>query len=172
VITKLEEQLFGQDCQLYAILDGAAVDDLPGTLWDLAPAFECLYRGELTPDVAAVAPYLARLERHHPFTTWMLGLAVERQHCGIFVVSDAVLPALRQHFRRLLTVHGEDGEPMLFRFYDPRVLPAYLSTCTDDELSAFCGPVRKVLLLSNETLVSLPPHVSPDTRLGSLRLTF
>jgi hypothetical protein len=48
---------------------------------------------------------------------------------------------MRKHFRRFLTVHDSDGKPLLFRYYDPRVLRVYLPTCTAEELQTIFGPV-------------------------------
>ncbi len=38
-------------------------------------------------------------------------------------------------------VYNEEGNPMIFRFYDPRVLPNFLPTCNDGELKHFFGTV-------------------------------
>jgi hypothetical protein len=48
---------------------------------------------------------------------------------------------MRRHFRSLLTVHDETGKPMIFRFYDPRVMQNYLPTCNSGELETFFGKV-------------------------------
>jgi hypothetical protein len=136
----LEQELFDSSAYAYAILDGAAIDDLPGKLWEHNPQYKSLYRGNLAPDVAAVAPYLVRLERHHPFTVWLLENA-PGQNWGIFTRSGADLQSVRRHLRRLLTVHDEEGRALLFRFYDPRVLAAYVHGCTDTGLAALFGPL-------------------------------
>jgi hypothetical protein len=39
-----------------------------------------------------------------------------------------------------------DGKIVYFRFYDPRVLRAYLTTCTDDEIRTFFGPVHRLVM--------------------------
>ena len=48
---------------------------------------------------------------------------------------------LRQHFRGLLKVEDEDGKELFFRYYDPRVLRAYLLTCNETDLDTLFGPV-------------------------------
>src|SRR5689334_3416011 len=59
--------------QTFAVLDGAWIPDLVDQLYgENKPEFVCLYRGELEPDIAEVAPYLVRLERDAPFTDWLL----------------------------------------------------------------------------------------------------
>jgi hypothetical protein len=148
-IDNLEQELFRGTGKVYAVLDGAAIPDLPGKLWELEPKFECLYLGALEPDIAQVAPYLVCLEQHCLFTVWLLKNAPER-NWGVFAVSSADLHEVRHHFRRMLTVHDERGRPMAFRFYDPRVFRMYLPTCTDSELTAIFGPVPIIVAESGD----------------------
>ena len=49
---------------------------------------------------------------------------------------------MRKHFRSLVTVHDENGKPLIFRFYDPRVLRTFLPTCNADELKTFFGKIE------------------------------
>ena len=49
---------------------------------------------------------------------------------------------MRKHFRSLLTVYDEAGNPLLFRYYDPRVFLTYLPTCNTEELETFFGKVN------------------------------
>jgi hypothetical protein len=73
-------------------------------------------------------------------TDWILSKGWGN-HWGIFAITEADLLATRQHFRRLLTVYDEKGKPLLFRFYDPRVLRVFLPTCNPQELTTIFGPV-------------------------------
>src|SRR5947209_7089547 len=50
-----------------------------------------------------------------------------------------------KHFRHFLLVETEDGKLLYFRFYDPRVLRAFLPTCNSDESSEFFGPIHDIL---------------------------
>jgi len=128
------------ESDVYAILDGASVEGLLDRLRQYEPESECLYRGELAPDLAEVAPYLVRLERESAFTDWVVDNGWGK-HWGIFSMSSADLPTMRRHFRKFLTVHDSEGKPLVFRYYDPRVLRVYLPSCTSSELEAIFGPV-------------------------------
>ena len=150
----VEGLLFSSDARVFAILDGAAVGDLLTPLYEHLPEFECLYRGEIQPDIAEVAPYLVRLERGTEFTKWVLEQGWGN-HWGIFAVADAELLALRRHFRRFLTVHDADGKPLYFRYYDPRVLRVYLPTCNAGELRAVFGPVDCFVLEDGDPATAL-----------------
>jgi hypothetical protein len=48
---------------------------------------------------------------------------------------------MRQHFRRFLVIYSEEGRPLMFRFYDPRVLRRHFPKCKPEELQALFGPV-------------------------------
>lgn len=136
----LHVKIFQEGTNTFAILDGASVPGLQAKLRQWKPEHECLYRGELKPDLAEAAPYLVQLSLGADITNWICSEGWGK-HWGVFAITGAPLMAARQHFRRLLTVHDESGKPLLFRFYDPRVLNVYLPTCTAEELSSIFGPV-------------------------------
>jgi hypothetical protein len=145
-IQALADHLFSEEAaNLYAILDGASVPGLLPKLYELQPEFECLYRGELKPDMAEVAPYLVRLEPDADFTFWIIEKGWGK-HWGIFLASDADLRVMRRHFRTFLIIYGPDGKPLYFRYYDPRVLRLYLPTCNGKEINTIFGPVACYLL--------------------------
>lgn len=139
--TELRKYLFRDDTHTYVVLDGAAVNGLPQRLYEFDPANECLYRGDLSDEMIHVAPYLVYLQKDSPFSDWLLSECWGK-HWGIFVQSQVSITTLRKHFRSLLTVNDEVGNPLLFRFYDPRVLLPFLLTCAVDELNTMFGPVR------------------------------
>ncbi len=131
----------------FALLDGAGIPNLLDKLYDEGgPEFACLYMGELAPDMAEVAPYIARLVPGSPFLDW--ALSGWGQHWGIFAVLPATvdLPTIRRHFRKLNIVYGPDGNPLLFRYYDPRVLAVFLPSCDEAPLAAMFGPVSHFVL--------------------------
>ena len=133
------------NCGLYAVLDGASVTKLLDNLQRMEPESECLYRGDLEPDMAETAPYLVRVERGAAFAEWLLEEGWG-QHWGIFALSKADFRAMRHHLRTFLIVHDGEGQPLYFRFYDPRVLRAYLPTCNAEELRTVFGPVSRFVM--------------------------
>lgn len=143
----LKSQLFSgeDDTSVYAILDGASVPGLVQRLFQDKPEYECLYRGELAPDMQEVAPYLVRLAPDSDFSDWVAEKGWGN-HWGVFVLARADLRMLRQHFRRFLMVHTQDARPLYFRYYDPRVLRVYLPACNSEELKKFFGPVAAYVL--------------------------
>jgi hypothetical protein len=62
-------------------------------------------------------------------------------HWGVLALSRQSITEMRRQFRSLITVYDETGRPMIFRYYDPRVLRNFLPTCNADELKTFFGKV-------------------------------
>ena len=139
----LARQLFtDRKFNAYAVLDGASNPALLDHLYAAErPEFACLYRGELEPDLAECAPYLVRVEADLPFTQWVIGNCLG-QNWGIFALSRADLQAMLQHLRKHNMVYDPDNRPLLFRYYDPRVLREFLPICDDGQATQFFGPVE------------------------------
>jgi hypothetical protein len=134
-----------EDAEVFAVLDGASVPGLLEHLYRYEPDYECLYRGDLKPDLAEVAPYLIRIEPGSELSDWIIGQGWGK-HWGIFGASHADIRTLRRHFRTFLMVHDSEGKPLYFRYYDPRVLRVYLPTCSAQELGVIFGPVNSYLV--------------------------
>lgn len=146
VVQRLWQQLPDQEpAHVFAILDGARDERIHPTLLQSANEHCCLYRGDLEPDLTAAAPYLVQLQPEGAFTTWLVSYGWG-DSWGVFLQSAASLPELRRHFRRFLMVYDPDGQPMYFRYYDPRVLRVYLPTCNASELRIIFGPVLRYCL--------------------------
>lgn len=161
---KVKKELFSKVTRVYAILDGASVPGLPLKLYEMKPPRYCLFTGELEPDMAEVAPYLVRLYPKTPFTDWVLKECWGK-HWGIFAHSRKPLKDMRQHFRSLITVYDEQGNPMTFRFYDPRVLRRYLPTCKPAELKIIFGDVETFFAESEENEKLLNYNLAAENHL-------
>jgi len=132
--------------KVYALLDGARDPHIESLVRSSGAEFSCLYAGELAPSLSAAAPYLLQLDPQQPYT-WRLFEEGWGQSWGSFVIAPAhvSLDDLRSHFRTLLRVTDPDGNLLVFRFYDPRVLRVYLPTCTAQERAAMFGPASKLI---------------------------
>jgi hypothetical protein len=150
---RLREHLWPEgvkDAAVFAILDGARDREVTARIRFSGLDHECLYSGDLAPRLQAAAPYVVRLEPNSDFTYFVLGEAWG-ESWGIFAITffGRTIGDVRHHFRRFLQVKDESGKKLVFRFYDPRVLRAYLPTCTPAEAEHFFGPVS-VLMAENE----------------------
>ena len=139
--------------QVYWLLDGARDPKISKLVRYGEPKFWCLYSGELTPRLRAAAPYLVQLMPSSPDTLKLLSEGWG-QAWGIFIVAPAALDMfrVRLHCKKLLRAQTEEGKPLMFRYYDPRVLSTYLPTCTNEEFTKFLGPLKRLLVeLDNGT---------------------
>ena len=133
---------------LYAIVDAARDPEVYPSVLEPGLDVRCLYSGKLPDAIAHTAPYLVGLDTESAFAETV------REHWadswGIVVRANADIETLRKHFRKLNYVRGPDGERLLFRYYDPRVLRVYLPTCTTDELKQVFGPVRELVAVGED----------------------
>ncbi len=126
--------------RLFAVLDATDTPAVPARAAALGEdTAVSLYRGRAEEELFSIAPYLFRVDPD--LLEWIAG-DLWPTPWGIFALADQPLEALRLHFRRFLTVEAPNGESWYFRFYDPRVLPEYLATCTAAEVTEFFGPIR------------------------------
>jgi hypothetical protein len=130
------------DPYLYFLIDAARDRSIYPALRRLAEKTQIasLYQGATAQELAAVAPYLIALGEGGPAFDWLW------QHgwgegWGVWLWAFGEFAALRGHLRTLTRVRTEDGPVVLFRFYDPRVLPPFLGSCDRDQIRTFFGPV-------------------------------
>ena len=134
VQSQLEEAIaspmLGMPCDVYAMLDGAVVRQLPDYLEDRTAPFACLFRGETDPMVITRAPYLVRVVPGDELFSWILREGWGR-NWGMFaaVPRDTPFDAVLDHFRQFLQVRVPDGRIVFFRYYDPRVQRLFLTSC-------------------------------------------
>ena len=137
---ELETTLFSRRMLVYSVIDGAAIPEFRMKAFEMRPPNYCLIPGELTPDMEEVAPYVVQLIPGTPFTDWLLSDFLGKNK-GIFVHCPQSIKEMRRHFRALFKVYTENGDPLIFRFYDPRVFRRFLPTCNTGELKTFFGNV-------------------------------
>lgn len=138
---------------VWGILDCARDPKLYLALLESKLEFRCLYSGKLPRELELVAPHLVELLPNNRLTARWLDEGWG-QAWGVFLQIDDA-SNLRHHLRKFLKVRSEAGQRLLFRFYDPRVLRAYLPTCLQDELLQVFGPIKAYLTegaTSNEML--------------------
>ncbi|HNQ16452.1 MAG TPA: DUF4123 domain-containing protein [Pyrinomonadaceae bacterium] len=146
----LKKYLFRNDAHTYAVLDGASVPNLPIRMHETEAVNACLMTGELPDDLVYAAPYLVYLEPGDAFTEWVLAECWGK-HWGIFAQSPVSFTGIRKKLRSLLIVNREDGNPKIFRFYDPRVISPFLMTCATDELELIFEDVSYFFAENTET---------------------
>lgn len=126
---------------LFALLDAARDDRVLDWLKNSGEQYQSLYEGEKAQELEMFAPYLVRLHKQSPLLRRLVREAWG-DSWGMYVTSAETAEGLRKHFRHFLMVEIEGGKQVYFRFYDPRVLRAYLPSCNPGEAQELTGPVK------------------------------
>ena len=130
----------GPRADIWALVDAAQDQRVYWSITDSYLNHSCLFAGPLPKEIAMVAPYLVQLEPGDKFTKF-LSNEWGKGAC-VYLECDESMRVLRHHLRKFLTVQDRSGRRLLFRYYDPYVLRAFLPPCNTDELKAIFGPVR------------------------------
>ncbi len=134
----------------------------------------CLYKGEQAKREQRVAPYLIQLPAFHSlakelFSTPHLGQEKADgpqqwyKNFGFFFCSRRGFEELLWHFRKFIILPTYDKRQLYFRFYDPRVLEAYLDRliCYPKKLAAFFGGelIESIVLPKGDYFVHYVPSI-------------
>ncbi|MDP2605718.1 MAG: DUF4123 domain-containing protein [Deltaproteobacteria bacterium] len=143
---------------LYAILDSAREIDIAYWLLESKDVeYVSLYKGRKEEPIWDAAPYLVSCPSDSQIFRWILAKGWGHSW-GVFLTSTANLETLCAHLQQFLLVKTEDDKEFHFRFYDPRVLRVFSTTCTADEIRQFFGPVTRFLMESEQ-----PNHLVRQT---------
>lgn len=128
----------GQSC--FLILDAARGIDVRALGREHQAEGVSLYSGPDGDRLADVAPYLFAVSPESSLLKWFA--ARWGEHLGVIVRSTAGRDGLREHLRQFVMATDPEGRAAyLFRFYDPRVLRAFLSGCEPPEAKRVFGPI-------------------------------
>lgn len=121
----------------YALLDGALLKDFPQQTrchWPLSAGVS-LFGDDADVEAAEVGPWLFELNAGAgaDADAFPLGMVDEAMGMCAGSVVESGLPGvdLAQRLSRFLDVRLDDGSTMVMRFFDPRVLPAWLEVLPD-----------------------------------------
>jgi len=145
----------------YMLIDCAGfeggVDDLPRAAFS---ELECLFTGDLSEELADVGGYLGRLASWGDGDQAIVIDLLTRQ-LGVLLTlgesdassakagrhaSSTTFSQLHRHLRKFNVVYGPEGQPLFFRYYDPRALPGVLRVLDGKQLDSFYGPIDSVVV--------------------------
>ena len=127
---------------LFAVLDGARDPLVLNILTSSGAEHDCLFSGRLDPALRTAAPYLVRLLPGSALCESLIEQGWGRAW-GLYVAARGDLHQVRRHLRSFLRVETEDRKKLFFRYYDPRVLRAFLPTCDATQLRQIFGPIER-----------------------------
>lgn len=137
--------------QSYLLLDGAHIDNILKRIYDLEPApeFHLIYQQTRYAELADVGPVLVRAEQ---------GSALLREFQFLWeaaagVALDTSMPesTLVSHLRSLIHLRTNADVILLFRYYDPRILKAWLPNMNEAERARVLGPISNIHLRFSAT---------------------
>ncbi len=167
--TRLEEQLFypyePSGTSLFAVLDGARDRAIGRALSAHTVEYESLFSGPISWSLRAASPLIARLIPGEDFTRQLIAEGWGRAW-GIYLASPGTLLGVRRHLRTLLRVRMDNGQKCYFRYYDPRVLRAFLPTCTPEQLRQIFGPITRFDLEDSDRSALLRFRLGPAPSSG------
>ena len=136
--------------RIFAFLDACGEPLIPPKVQELGSRSISLYRGSTQSEHAFLAPFAVEVDDE--LIAW-IQQALAGTPWGYFMLTDknCSLLEIRKHFRRFLTVKLPNRTQVLFRFYDPRVIPTFLESAEKQDLSAFFGPVDSFGLIIPES---------------------
>lgn len=127
---------------LYAILDACDEPQVLNMAKVLGSNSMSLYAGASAERFQDFAPYLAKVDL--TLLAW-IAKNLAGKPWGMFLVARASLVEVRKHLRKFLMVELS-GRKVYFRFYDPRILPPFLSQTTEPDLREFFGPIERFIV--------------------------
>ncbi|MBS1826762.1 MAG: DUF4123 domain-containing protein [Acidobacteria bacterium] len=98
----------------------------------------CLAESRVREQAPDAVPFLFRVDAG--ILDWVKGFWTEPW--GIFVATEIDPMSLYSHLANFLVVELPGNKKRAFRYYDPRLLKAFLQSCTPDQLRTFFGPIR------------------------------
>lgn len=141
------------EAPLYTVLDAARDPRVLGLLMRSEEERASLYEGAQGQALDHVAPYLVRLEKGSKLLERLV-LEGWGNAWGIYLTWTGKKRDLRSHLRRFLIVLDEEtGKKLYFRFYDPRVLRAFLPTCSTAQIADVLGEIGTVVLEGEDASV-------------------
>lgn len=148
---------------VYALIDPLA-DNKPLEYWyrqaDQTDAWP-LYAGTEFKDEVLCGPWLLPLAQLPGWQAWWQKQEAAGYATGMLIASEHMPGKLVQHWQSLLLA-GLDGEEVIFRYYDPRILGPMLYTFTEEETRRFLGPTNELLVWHNNDWLMVSPYPEPD----------
>lgn len=145
-LVALSRRIAASASPLFLLFAGAALSQASLALnafnLDSIPVFV----GETRSVLAEIAPRIAPIPRDPTVIEWLLRCTWGK-HCTVWFASEAEVHALVSSLRQLAAVF--DGENWIyFRFFDPRVVNAFLEGSSYEEKARYFGFTRSVILES------------------------
>ncbi len=146
---------------LYALIDGALIDKLEYSLSQLLDNsdYASLYADTDYSHLQEASPFVVKVSSNLTLINWIID-ELEEEYWGVFLLSKKQLAQIKYHLSKFNRVLGPDSEEYIFRYHDPRILPEFLKSCTEDQSLIFFGTLIDTFITVNKDN-KLTIHHSP-----------
>jgi hypothetical protein len=129
----------------YAVVDLASAPSVASLVTTLRPPQgETLFQRDMAPEVLEAGPWLVDLDRTQALSD-ALGRLDAESPWGYIVHADVDLLSLRHGLRKFnLTKMAGFDRPVLFRYWDPRVLDDFMSVSTSAQRRSFMEWIDRI----------------------------
>lgn len=158
--------------QAYLLLDSAQAEGSHVQLERWQIPFESLFEGKTEASLPEIAPLLiplfdlsaANLER---VCDWAMQLAY-RAPCLCWMESTLAAKPFAEHLRNFHTVALSEGQRMMMRWYDTRILPAWLACLNPEQAKQFTASMFSLQYVNRFGETATPfettsPVAAPET---------
>lgn len=147
--------LYGQGESVYAVLDAVRDARIPAFL-DASGEKYALVDGEnLASPFLVLVPPQSRLLDVLIKDGWNHGW-------GFYLAAGVDFESTLQHWRPFVTLHNRSGQPVTFRFWEPRVLRAIVPAMLSSEAAGFFGPITRLVVEGDKPEVALEFTMAPS----------
>ncbi|RDH42266.1 DUF4123 domain-containing protein [Zooshikella ganghwensis] len=131
--------------QLYALIDGAIVDELMPTLFTLEdnPSVFPVFIDTPLNGCLHLSPCLVELKADSKIVNFILDETREA-YWGLLLGSTLAFESLSMYLQSLLYVKTPLAEQLVFRYQDPRVINPLLNASTTNEQAKLLGPIDRL----------------------------
>ncbi len=145
--------------KLFCFFDAAGYEGVYDDLKSSGLEFRSLFAGPDEMGLKSEAPYIVKVARAN-FGAWKkIVQKAPNKNVGYVMVSqidDHDIDEYRRHWRKWLSVQlGDEGKMALFRFYDPRIMAAFVGTLGVAAAVAFWGQSEEIIAPSEQDIQAI-----------------
>lgn len=137
------DSAIGRQRQLYLLVDTAHAENshLQLNRWEVP--YASLFDGTAEASLIEIAPLMIGVngladDQQSRLFQWVQNMAYASP-CLSWFETDVDLPKMAQHLRQFHLVGLSEGQTMLMRWYDTRILPVWFACLTTDQANAFAA---------------------------------
>jgi hypothetical protein len=147
--------LYGPGESVYAVLDAARDARIPAFLDASGERYGRVDEENLASPFLVLVPPQSRLLDVLIKDAWNHGW-------GFYLAADADFESTLRHWQPFVTLHNRNGQPVTFRFWDPRVLRTIVAAMPSSEAARFFGPTSRLVVEGDKPGLALEFTLASD----------